>query len=363
MNHSVAGICYSKSMDGHIFIYGQIIPWQDEEAPKYGAVNLKDINKQLTDNKDADTLIVHINSMGGDVFEGWAIHDIIKATGKKIITQAEGLVASIATVPFLAGSERRITANSQLMIHNPWGGAIGDAAEVQKYADQLKKEEGKLADFYASMTGQTVEDITAMMKVETYLSADEAIEKGFATTKVEQIKAVALLKIDMTPDELNTKLEEGHKSILSKIVALFKKQGLIKALVLKTADDQNLDFGEDIKEASEITEGSAATVDGKPAEGEYTMPDGTVYVFTGGKITEIKAPAEEEESEGNAEAEALKAENETLKAQLTEAQTALADVKTELENFKAQITSDISGFRAESQTQEPIVRKPFKTRE
>ena len=345
-------------MEGHIFIYGQIIPWQDEEAPKYGAVNLKDINKQLTDNKDADTLIVHINSMGGDVFEGWAIHDIIKATGKTIITQAEGLVASIATVPFLAGSERRITENSQLMIHNPWGFAGGDATDVQKYADQLKKEEDKLADFYASATGTSREDIVAMMKEETYLSADDAIIKGFATTKVEQIKAVASLKIDMNIDELNKKVEDGHKSIFDKIMGIFRKQGLIKALVVKTADDQNLDFGEDIKEASEIAVGATATVDGKPAEGEYVMPDGSKYEFTGGKLTEIKAPEPEPEPDASA---ALKEENENLKAQLAEAQETLATVKAEHEAFMAQITSDIKGLKPEPPAPPAdTVRKPYK---
>jgi len=349
-------------MEGHVFIYGQIISWQDEEAPKYGAVNLKDINKQLTDNKDADTLIVHINSMGGDVFEGWAIHDIIKATGKTIITQAEGLVASIATVPFLAGSERRITENSQLMIHNPWGFAGGDAADVQKYAEQLKKEEDKLAQFYASRTGLSVDDIIAMMKEETYMTADEAIEKGFATEKVEQVKAVALINNrNMTEKELNDKIEEKSNSIFSKIKALFKKQGLIQSLVLKTADDKNLDFGEDIQEASQIEVGSTATVDGAPAEGEYTMPDGTVYVFSGGAVTEIKAPAADPEPD--AEAAALKAENENLKAQLTEAQDALKAVKDDLEAFKAQITSDIQGFKPQppAQPEGEIVRKPFKS--
>lgn len=352
-------------MEGHIFIYGQIIPWQDEEAPKYGAVNLKDINKQLTDNKDADTLIVHINSMGGDVFEGWAIHDIIKATGKTIITQAEGLVASIATVPFLAGSERRITENSQLMIHNPWGFAGGDASDVQKYAEQLKKEEDKLAQFYASITGATVDDILAMMKEETYLSADDAIGKGFATQKVEQIKAVAQIKFyNMTEKEINDKIEEKSNSIFSKIKALFKKQGLIQALVLKTADDKNLDFGEDIQEASQIEVGSTATVDGAPAEGEYTMPDGTVYVFSAGKVTEIKAPAEEEDPEDNAEAAALKTENDNLKAQLTEAQDTLKTVQQELAAFKAQITSDIKGFKPEppAPPDGEVVRKPYKSK-
>ncbi len=354
-------------MEGHIFIYGEIIPWQDEDAPKYGAVNLKDINNQLTNNKEADSLIVHINSMGGSVTEGYAIHDILKATGKTIITQAEGLVASIATIVFLAGAERRITENSQLMIHNPWGFTGGDSNDVQKYADQLKKEETKMAEFYASRTGLSVEDITAMMKEETYLTADEAIAKGFATTKVEQLKAVASLnKNYMTEKELNDKIEEKSNGIFSKIKALFKKQGLINALVLKTADDKNLDFGEDIQEASQIEVGTTATVDGAPAEGEFTMPDGTIYVFSGGAVTEIKAPAAEPEP-----VDTVAQENETLKAQLAEretslkeAQEALASVKTDLEAFKAQITSDIKGFKPEPPVsgEGESVRKPYKSK-
>ena len=166
----------------------------------------------------------------------------------------------------------------------------------------------------------------------------------------------------MNIDELNKKVEEGHRSIFDKIMGIFRKQGLIKALVVKTADDQNLDFGDDIKEASEITEGSAATVDGKPAEGEYTMPDGTVYVFAGGKVTEIKPPAEEPKEDPAAAA--LKAENESLKAQLTESQAAVATIREELDTFKAQITSDIKGLKSEPPAGQggEVVRKPFKTK-
>ena len=354
-------------MEGHIYVYGIVSPWQDDEPGKYGEVNLKDISNQLTNNKEADTLIVHINSMGGDVYEGFAMHDVIRATGKKIITQAEGLVASIATVVFLAGDERRITENSQLMIHNPWGFAGGNADDVQKYADQLRKEEERMAAFYASKTGQSVDDLKVMMNEETYLNADEAIEKGFATVKVTQLKAVALInKFNMTEKELNDKIEEKGNSIFSKIKALFKKQGLIQALVLKTADDKNLDFGEDIQEAGDIQVGTPVTVDGAPAEGEYTMPDGTIYVCSGGKVTEIKAPAADPEPDA-----ALKTENDTLKAQLAErdaalkeAQDTLAAVQQDLADFKAQITSDIKGFRSEPPAGGEggeTVRKPFKS--
>ena len=349
-------------VEGHIFIHGVITSYEDNRASDYGEVNLKDVNNQLTNNKEADTLIVHINSMGGDVYEGYAIHDILRASGKKIITQAEGLVASIATVIYLAGDERYITENSELMIHNPWGFAEGDSSQVQKYADQLKKEENKLAEFYASKTGSTAEEMLALMKDETYLTADIAIEKKFATQKTEQIKAVALLNYNknMTDAELNAKIEEKTEGVFSKITALFKKHGVIKALVLKTGDGQNLDFGEEIQEASQIVVGTAATVEGKPAEGDYVMPDGTTLVFKAGKVTEIKPKPVEDVEKKELQAKLTKAT-----AELSEAHEALKAVQKEMTEFKAQITSDIKGFKP-SAPAEPApsdIRKPYKTKE
>ena len=347
-------------MEGHIYVYGIISGYEDSDSGRYGEVNMKDINNQLTNNKEADTLIVHISSQGGDVYNGYAIHDVLRASGKKIITQAEGLVASIATVIFLAGDDRRITENSELMIHNPWGFAGGDSAEVQKYADQLKKEEDKLAEFYATKTGGIKDDMIALMKEETYMNADNAIERHFATEKVTQIKAVAKLNFElnsMTETELNAKIEEKTNGIFAQIKALFKKQGVIKALILKTGDDKNLDFGEEIQEASQIVVGTPATVDGKPAEGDFIMPDGVTYVFEGGKVKEIKpaAPAEDKTAE-------LAKENETLKAQLKESNELLSTVQKEMVSFKAQITSDIKGFKPEKpgEPQPDTVRKPFK---
>ena len=86
----------------------------------------------------------------------------------------------------------------------------------------------------------------------------------------------------------------------------------------------------------------------------------SIYVFMGGAVTEIKAPAEPEPDDSAAVAQ----ENETLKAQLKEAQDALASVKSDLEAFKAQITSDIKGFKSEPPPGGEggeAIRKPFKS--
>lgn len=343
-------------MEGHIFIYGEITPYEGDDVNYYGAVNLKDVSNQLTNNREADTLIVHINSMGGDVYEGFAIHDVLKATGKKIITQAEGLVASIASVIFMAGDTRRMLENSELMIHNPWGVAIGDSEDVQKYADQLKDVEDKLIKFYASGTGLSEDDITAMMEEETYINAETAVEKGFATEIAAQVKAVAKLnfKNKMTHEELSVKVEESTNTLLSKIMGLFSKAGMIKNYVLKTADDKDIDFGDAVKDEADIMPGVEAKVDGKAATGDFLMPDGKTFVFAEGKLSEIKEKQAESDEVSN-----LKAENETLKAQLDEFKASLETLKTEVESYKEVLTSDISGFKNEHRD-ETIVRKPFK---
>ncbi|KKL54572.1 hypothetical protein LCGC14_2264030, partial [marine sediment metagenome] len=121
--------------EGHIFIQGIISPWQDKAAEEWGEVNIKQVTQQIQDNVDAEKLIVHIHSPGGDVDEGFGIHDILVASGKEIETRIEGLCASIATIIALAGKTRMITENSEFMIHNPWMDAWGDADDLQKSAD------------------------------------------------------------------------------------------------------------------------------------------------------------------------------------------------------------------------------------
>ena len=317
---------------GHIYVYGIISPYQEDNVSQYGEVNSKDIHNQLNNNKEADEFMVHINSMGGDVYEGYAIHDILRATGKKIITQAEGLVASIATVIFLSGDERLITDNSELMVHNPWGITSGDSATVQKYADSLSTEENKLATFYANKTGGDVEEIKAMMKEETYLTADEAISKGFATGKATQIKAVAMLNINSNKNKMdknqvqeliNNSLDpEKNPTFWDRILAKFRHVNLI----LQDGAGNEIEFP-DLGEGDEPKVGDKVLVGGvAPAESEIVMPDGKTLKVEAGIIVEIieKAVEDDPEPTPNEEVEALKAE---LKKRDGEIKALKADIK------------------------------------
>jgi len=342
--------------EGHIFIQGIISPWQDNAAEEWGEVNIKQVTQQIQNNKDAEKLIVHIHSPGGDVDEGFGIHDILVASNKVIETRIEGLCASIATVIAMAGTTRLITENSEFMIHTPFTFAEGDADEMQKYADQLKAIENKIIDFYVNKTGTARDSIESMMKEETWLTADQAKELGFATEIITTMKAVATVRFNKSDKNITMNKQEFETSIESKFEIIFNRLkklvtgSQVQALTTTAADGTVLDFGDQVETVEEIAVGMTATVDGSAAEGDYVMPDGRTFVFEAGTLNEIK------EAEGGEEdVDALKAEIEQLKTDLEAANAknkvtdeAIEALNKEIKNFKAQIKSDIEGLDPES---------------
>ena len=313
-------------MDGNIFIYGDIYPDQSDSATGHGVVSLKSVTEQINAQKNAEKFIVHIHSRGGDVNEGWAIHDAIIATGKEIITINEGMVGSIATVPYLAAKKenRRSLPNAKTFIHNPWGGLMGDAKEIAKYGEDLKKEEQKLAQFYADQTGHDIEDIISKMDAESEFTAEEAKALGFVGSISEPLKAVA----KYTPKQKQT-----NQTDMSKVEAKIDEQKTLLNTILEKlgmkpkALAYTLDNGDIVETEgdSELAEGQSLTMGGNPlGEGSYTLEDGTgVTVDAEGVVTAI-TPKEEDD-----DMEALKAENEDLKAKIADME-AVASKNTEL---------------------------------
>ena len=82
-------------------------------------------------------ILVRINSDGGDVFDGLTMFHFLRQRGQ-VETVTDGRALSAATLPFLAGSKRSMPKGAFLMVHNPWSGTIGDAAEMRKNADLLE---------------------------------------------------------------------------------------------------------------------------------------------------------------------------------------------------------------------------------
>lgn len=122
---------------------------------------------------------LHINSQGGEVFEGIAIYNTIKNRGG-VTVHVDALAASIASV-IAMGAERVVMArNAQLMIHDASSVVGGDAAAMKEMADLLDKTSDNIADIYAQKAGGTAASWRKKMRATSWYSAEEALAAGLA---------------------------------------------------------------------------------------------------------------------------------------------------------------------------------------
>lgn len=331
---------------GHIYVYGDI--WNDQSAytSDYGFVSLRSVVEQMQSASGADEFVVHIHSRGGDVTEGFAIHDALVNSGKKITCINDGLCASIATVVFLAGSVRKMNANAEFMIHNPWGyGPFegGDASDFAAYSDELKKAEDKIISLYSSATGKDAETLRTLMAENTYMDAETAKGYGFVTEIIEVLKAVAYMK----PVKISGQKPQPQKPTNKMANVIIEKlNGLVKsiesilfeklALDLATADGKIL-VVETTEEQAAV--GDMCTIDGATApDATYLMADGDSITVASGKITNITEAADPGAADTAAVA-AIKAENDALKATIAEQTNALNDFEEKLTTLSALVES------------------------
>lgn len=143
-------------------------------------------------------LTVRLNSPGGGVFTGLAIHQMLRERDTTIMI--DGLAASIASVIACAGKQVLIAPGAMMMIHNPWNIAMGDAQEMRKSADVLDQVRESLVTIYSGRTGLPRSRLVSMMDDETWLTADEAVALGFADAINEGASAsVNDLKLHILP--------------------------------------------------------------------------------------------------------------------------------------------------------------------
>lgn len=163
---------------------------------------------------DAETIHLRVNSPGGDVFDGLAIANALRAHPAHVVTHVDGLAASIASIIALAGDEIRMADNAFLMIHDPWTIGMGNAAEFRKLAGTLDKIGGVLADTYRAKSGASVEQVAAWMGDETWFTAAEAVAAGLADAAEDPSEVRAAFDLTVfakAPDAL--KARQGAPTI------------------------------------------------------------------------------------------------------------------------------------------------------
>lgn len=206
-----------KSNELELFVYNTIgEDWYGEGITPQSVANA------IKEAGEFSSITVHINSPGGASFDGVAIHNILRQQGVPVNVVVEGLAASAAFTVAMAGDSIKVCDGAMMMLHNAWSFTIGDAKEMRKMADLLDKVSGTMCDVYAKRSGLSAEDVQTLMDAETWLSPQEAVDKGFATEKLETTpekskEAAALAaKFDLSkfcakvPENLKPKAENDN---------------------------------------------------------------------------------------------------------------------------------------------------------
>ncbi|MBR9961258.1 head maturation protease, ClpP-related [Anaerostipes sp. Marseille-Q3525] len=168
----------------NINIYGDITsyPWTEKDVSAYN------LSKEI-EGLDVEQINVYLNSYGGEVAEGIAIYNSLKRHKAAVKTVCDGMACSIASVIFMAGDERIMNNASLLMIHNAWTYTSGNADQLRKEADDLDKISNLSVKAYMEHINISEEELKALLDAETFLSPEEALEYGFATTIIGDKKS------------------------------------------------------------------------------------------------------------------------------------------------------------------------------
>ncbi len=195
----------SSQADGtaKLYLAGTVGAW-------YDGITFKEVRQAMSEIS-SDTVEVHINSYGGDMFEGIAIKNYLKQLDKTVIVVIDGIAASAASVIAMAGDTIKMPKDTQIMIHNPWTWAAGNAKELRKIADDLEKSQTSIEESYLAHFKGTRDELKALLDEETSLTAEEVVMLGLADELIEETDVVS-------KDEL---ISDSEASIRENLIAKY----------------------------------------------------------------------------------------------------------------------------------------------
>lgn len=211
-----------------IKIYGDISPYSNE----YSWFHME-LTSLLSNN---DKVKIRLHCYGGSMFEGLPAYDLMRRNADKIITVADGVVASMGGVLFQGGGVRQMAKHSRLMIHRPSGGRYGQSHELRQYADLLDSLEVDLKRIFIERSGQKEEVVDEWLKPnhDEWLTAEECLAFGLCDEIVEA-------EMDEIPNDVwdQGKTPEGVFAILNKANSNFPdmKQILLAGIAAKLGAD------------------------------------------------------------------------------------------------------------------------------
>ena len=348
-------------MVGHIFINGEIGVHTTPES----------FRAQI--NPSASEYILHFNSEGGDVYDGYQMGNSILNIDKPTTAIVEGLCASIATYMACCADKIIMTPQATWVIHDPTASTSGGAKDLVSAASQLIKMKSEIIARYMTKVGRnkiSPEQLSEAMARETSLGSDEAKRWGFADEVQEKLKAVAKINIEkfnmekISQEQSKTLFENIEKKLnewadkfigktpkpkaIAKPGKIEKKHRKIVSVVTLTLTDGttvnvNADDPNSLEGAVIAAEDGTAL-----ADGIYETTDGEELTVTGGTVTSVEEASDEPTDDGGDEMAKMKSEIDALKKQL--AGTAEAKVKMAAEyeqSFKA-VKKEIEDFKAKT---------------
>lgn len=350
-----------------IYIDGEILPetyiWEGDQA-----TSLYRVRQQIEAAGTFDRIRLNIFSPGGYCLEGWAIVDYLLSLGFPIDTLAYGQCASFGTVFHTMGEVREISQHCDYVLHRPWDFFMGNDLQNDDFNIMLKKETRKLFEHYATPTGNTIDELSALIqKDDLKLSPQETVDHGFSTaifnpgpSASAKMKALNIRKptyllslkdrkpnpnapkdsqtiYQKTMDEKKKSLWEAAKSALA-----FLSGTEVKALDVKLKDGRTL-----VTNSTGDTPvvGDTAQIDDKPApDGDYILANDVTLTVKDGVITAVNDPnADSSASSADPSASvedkpedlptivaALRKENGELKAKQSTTETRMSQLETRM---------------------------------
>lgn len=226
-------------MAKRIKMKGPLISNNEYEAYEFfglEAVSAKSITDQFPEDINED-IILEVNSNGGLVTVGSEIYTALKNYEGHVTVEVTGMAASAASVAIMGADTVKMSPTAQIMIHKALlTRASGNSDDLEKAVNALKSSDQSIINAYVSKTGLSEDEIFEMMKNETFMSANEAIEKGFADelmTFEKDLGAVASLDSGLLPqaviDDFYSRKKSNAKEAQAMLFEL-EKEAILNGL-------------------------------------------------------------------------------------------------------------------------------------
>lgn len=162
----------------------------------YGEATPIAVREAMAKAESSKPLTVRINSEGGSAFDGFAIFNALKSHAAGVTVYVDGIAASAASVIAMAGSKIVMGPMSYLMIHEAWGGFVGNKRDFRKQAELLENIDNVSIEQYARRTKIEADKVREWLEAETWWNAQQAVDAGMADELAGEQQAIAFVEID-----------------------------------------------------------------------------------------------------------------------------------------------------------------------